>query len=133
MTIQNTQLLKKWHQLRQRVIFVYLKSYLLCWEFQTVKTDNGSSFQSHRFREFAQKLGFKHRRITPYWPRANGEAERFMQNLNRVIKNAKVNGHSNEQELQLFAYRATPHSVTKIAPNDLLFGFNKTSGLPSSI
>ena len=99
-----------------------------------VKTDNGSPFQSHRFREFAQKLGFKHRRITPYWPRANGEAERFMQNLNRVIKNAKVNGHSNEQELQLFlrAYRATPHSVTKIAPNDLLFGFNKTSGLPSS-
>ena len=57
-----------------------------------------------------------------------------MRNLNKVIRNAATNGRSKQQELQLFlrAYRATPHSVTKIAPNDLLFGFNKTSGLPSS-
>ena len=99
-----------------------------------LRTDNGAPFQSHKFNEFAKRLGFKHRRITPYWPRANGEAERFMRNLNKVIRNAVINGRSKQQELQLFlrAYRATPHCVTKIAPNDLLFGFNRTSGLPSS-
>ena len=29
------------------------------------KTDNGSPFQSWRFKQFAEKWGFKHRRITP--------------------------------------------------------------------
>ena len=84
------------------------------------RTDNGAPFQSYKFSEFAHRLGFKHRRITPYWPRANGEAERLMRNLNKVIRNAATNGRSKQQELQLFlrAYRATPHSVTKIAPND---------------
>ena len=96
-----------------------------------LRTDNGAPFQSYKLSEFAHRLGFKHRRITPYWPRAKGEAERFMRNLNKVIRNAAINGRSRQQELQLFlrAYRATPHSVTKIAPNDLLFGFNRTSGL----
>ena len=57
-----------------------------------------------------------------------------MRNINKVIRNAAINGRSRQQDLLLFlrAYRATPHRVTKIAPNDLLFGFNRTSGLPSS-
>ena len=36
-----------------------------------LKSDNGSPFQSDDFAKFANYLGFKHRRITPYWPRAN--------------------------------------------------------------
>ena len=37
---------------------------------ENYKTDNGSPFQSHRFMDFAKKWGFKHRRVTPEWPRA---------------------------------------------------------------
>ncbi len=97
------------------------------------KTDNGPPFQSHKFKEFAERMNFHHRRVTPYWPRSNGEAERFMQNLKKVLKNAQVNGNHKEQELQFFlrAYRATPHCVTKVPPSVLLFGFSKTSGIPS--
>ena len=97
------------------------------------KTDNGPPFQSHKFKEFAERMNFYHRRVTPYWPRSNGEAERFMQNLKKVLKNAQVNGTHKEQELQFFlrAYRATPHCVTKVPPSVLLFGFSKTSGIPS--
>ena len=51
-----------------------------------LKSDNGPPFKSQEFREFAAFLGFLHERITPYWPRANGTAERFMQSLNKVIK-----------------------------------------------
>jgi transposase InsO family protein len=93
-----------------------------------LRTDNGAPFHSYKFSQFANRLGFKHRGITPYWPRANGEAERFMRNLNKVIQNAAINGRSKQHELQLFlrAYRATFNRVTKIAPNDLLFGFNRT-------
>jgi transposase InsO family protein len=38
------------------------------------KSDNGSPYQSHNFAEFAKRLGFQHRSITPLWPRANAES-----------------------------------------------------------
>jgi hypothetical protein len=31
------------------------------------------------FDNFAKHLGFRHRKITPLWPQANVEAERFME------------------------------------------------------
>lgn len=42
---------------------------------EIVKSDNGSPFQSDSFATFADDLGFKHHRIPPRWPEANGEAE----------------------------------------------------------
>ncbi len=45
------------------------------------KTDNGPPFQSNDFYLFANKWGFYHRKITPLWPRANAEVERFMKQL----------------------------------------------------
>ena len=35
-------------------------------------------------------MNFKKRLITPLWPAAIGLAERFMRNLNKVIRRAKV-------------------------------------------
>ena len=100
---------------------------------EMLKTDNGPPFNSIKFKDFSVRLNFVHKKITPYWPRANGEAEKFMINLSKVRKNAQVNGNKKNQELMLFlrAYRATPHCVTKVSPSILLMGFNKTSGLPS--
>lgn len=43
-----------------------------------LKTDNGPPFNSQQFTTFTQVLRFKHHRVTPLWPEANGEAERFM-------------------------------------------------------
>ena len=53
-----------------------------------LKTDNGPPFDSSEFEQFAKYLGFKHRRVTPYWPKANGEAERFMRTLGKAIRTA---------------------------------------------
>ena len=39
------------------------------------RTDNGPPFNSRDFANFAEDLGFRHRKITPYWPRANAEVE----------------------------------------------------------
>ncbi|GFO02539.1 transposon ty3-g Gag-Pol polyprotein [Plakobranchus ocellatus] len=50
-----------------------------------LKTDNGAPFNGKEFSIFAQKYGFKHRKITPLWPEANGEAERFVQSLNKFV------------------------------------------------
>ena len=48
---------------------------------EVVRTDNGPPFNSHYFAQFAKYLGFNHRRVTPHWPQANGEVERFMRVL----------------------------------------------------
>ncbi|XP_060604313.1 uncharacterized protein K02A2.6-like [Ruditapes philippinarum] len=52
---------------------------------EVVKTDNGPPFQSRAFREFADNSGFKHKRITPLHPQANGIVERFMAPLQKAI------------------------------------------------
>ena len=39
-----------------------------------------------QFESFASNLGFAHRKITPHWARANGEVERFMRTVKKVIK-----------------------------------------------
>ena len=64
-----------------------------------LKCDNGSPIQSDDFAKFANYIGFKQRRITPYWPRANAECERFMKTLGKCIKAATGEGRSYKQHL----------------------------------
>ena len=73
-------------------------------------------------KTFADYLGFKHRRITPCWPRANGEAERLVQTLEKSIKITHLEGKNWKQELYKFLrqYRATPHSTTSVSPSEAL-------------
>jgi transposase InsO family protein len=52
---------------------------------RVLKSDNGPPFQSYKFKQFAEQEGFQHRRVTPYWPQANGCCERFMKNLGKVV------------------------------------------------
>ena len=82
-------------------------------------SDNGPLFQSHRFAEFARKWGFKHRRVTPEWPRANGKAESFMKKLGKVLRTSELSGQHKELALNEFlkAYRETPHTTTGVAPH----------------
>jgi transposase InsO family protein len=50
---------------------------------QSVMSDNGSCYVSHRFKATCQKLKLRHLRTKPYRPRTNGKAERFIQTLLR--------------------------------------------------
>ena len=99
---------------------------------ENLKTDNGSPFQSSEFRNFANDLGFQHQRITPYWPEANGVAERFMRTIGKVCKCAQVDGKSWKQELYRFLrnYRATPHTSTGLPPATVLNGVPLKTKLP---
>ena len=98
-------------------------------------SDNGSPFQSSQFADFLTFNGVKHRRVTPLWPQANGEVERFMASLGKVLRNAKAADIDKEVALREFlrAYHETPHSTTKFAPAMLMFGFSNSSGIPSSL
>jgi transposase InsO family protein len=50
---------------------------------QSVMSDNGSCYVSHRFKNTCLKLKLRHLRTRPYRPQTNGKAERFIQTLLR--------------------------------------------------
>ena len=54
-----------------------------------VRSDNGPPFNSAEFKDFASYIGFKHRKLTPYWPEANGEVENFMKPLGKACTAAQ--------------------------------------------
>ncbi|XP_022803357.1 uncharacterized protein K02A2.6-like [Stylophora pistillata] len=97
-----------------------------------VRTDNGPPFNSQDFHLYATHLGFKHRKVTPAWPKANGEVERMMRTLEKAIRIAVIEHRSWKQELFTFLrqYRATPHSTTARSPSELLNGRKLKSTLP---
>ncbi|CAB4008646.1 hypothetical protein BSL78_21779 [Paramuricea clavata] len=100
-----------------------------------IKSDNGPPFQSHSFAQFAQYMGFHHRKITPEWPKANSESERFMRTIQKTLRAAHLENKNWKQELFLFLrnYRATPHSTTGISPAELLFGRKLAVKLPEVV
>jgi hypothetical protein len=69
---------------------------------QVLKTDNGPPMNGRAFREFCDFMGVKHRKITACWPRANGQAENFMRNINKVMKRVTEQRLDQNQELNSF-------------------------------
>ena len=96
-------------------------------------TDNGPPFNAVKFTEYLSAHGVHHRRIAPYWPQANGEAERFMKTVTKAIRTSHSEGKRWQSELDLFLlnYRSTPHSTTHISPAELLFNRSIRNKLPS--
>ena len=92
-----------------------------------IASDNGPPYNGHTFKQYANYMGFKHTKKTPYAPWANGTAENFMKNLGKLIETAAEEKLNWRQELHRFlrAYRATPHPMTKKSPAALLFNGRK--------
>ncbi|KAK3787643.1 hypothetical protein RRG08_031874 [Elysia crispata] len=99
---------------------------------EQVKTDNGPPFNSSEFKTYMSNMGIKHRKITPLWPRANAETERFRRTVKKSIKAAEAVQKNWKQELYRFllSYRSTPHSSTGLSPAQALFGRNLRTKLP---
>ncbi|XP_053390578.1 uncharacterized protein K02A2.6-like [Mercenaria mercenaria] len=97
-----------------------------------VKTDNGSPFNSQIFSDFADRFGFKHRKITPLHPMANGTAEAFMKPLVKTMKTASASGKNFKTEISSFLmnYRSTPHPSTGLSPYELMFNRKMKTKLP---
>jgi len=100
----------------------------------TIVSDNGPPFNGEKFRQHLNNFGILHRKTTPAWPRANGEAERFIRNVSKSTKTATANRTPPIDEIyaMLRAYNATPHSSTGVAPASLMFNRThvNTSMLP---
>ena len=97
-----------------------------------LRTDNGPPFQSQDLADYLKSWRIQHRKITPRWPQANGEAERFMQTLNKVIRIAHAAETSVEGAIYAFLreYRQTPHTTTGQAPGHAAFGRVGAESIP---
>ncbi|XP_033761665.1 uncharacterized protein K02A2.6-like [Pecten maximus] len=89
-------------------------------------SDNGPQFISEEFRQFMKQNGIRHSTSSPYHPRTNGQAERFVQTFKQAMKNAKDEKRTLQQKLSVFLckYRSTPHAMTNETPAKLLLGRN---------
>ena len=99
---------------------------------EQLKTDNGPPWSSSKWKEYAAYRGFKHRRITPSWPRADAIAEREVRTIMKAIPAATVEGKNWKTELNTFLelYRNTPHSTTNKTPAESIFGRRLRTRLP---
>ena len=98
-----------------------------------LKTDNGPPFNGELFARWSRTIGFQHRKITPLWPRANGESERLMKTIEKAIRISMLEKGNWKQTLYQFLrhYMATPHSSTGITPSEMLNGRKLRTELPT--
>jgi transposase InsO family protein len=101
---------------KKRSATAFLKAALAYYESLGVKvervmTDNGPCYKSFAFRRLCKRLGLKHIRTTPYTPKTNGKAERFIQTCLREWAYAQAYHHSRQRtgELPYWLHRYNWH------------------------
>ena len=52
-------------------------------------------------------MGFKHRKITPLWPRTNAESERFRKTIGKAIRAAHTEHRTWMEEIHTFLRNIT--------------------------
>ena len=93
---------------------------------ENLRTDNGPQFSSHEFTEFARSYQFAHTTSSPHFPSSNGQAERTVQTVKHLIKNA------DDPFTALLSYRGTPLPWCGRSPAELLMGRKLRSSLPQT-
>jgi hypothetical protein len=92
---------------------------------QTLTTDQGPSFISYQFREFAKSMKIKLLNSSPYYVQANGQAEASNKVLIKIIKKRiKDNPRRWHEKLSeaLWLHRTSRHGATKVTPFELVYG-----------
>ena len=65
-----------------------------------IKSDNRPPFNSHKFEEYTQEEGFKHRKVTPRRAEANRDVEKFMQRIKKTARIAVLEGKPVRDEVR---------------------------------
>ena len=97
-----------------------------------VITSDNVPFGSSEFAAWCQQMGIKHRKITPLWPAANAQVERFNETLEKIIRISNVEGKNWRSELFVFLmnYRNTPHFSTVVSPASLMMNRHIRTKIP---
>ncbi|KAJ8034491.1 hypothetical protein HOLleu_21353 [Holothuria leucospilota] len=99
---------------------------------KSITCDNGAQFVSKEFCTYLSDHGIHHRRVTPYWPQANGQVERMNKVFLKLIRASVVEGKDWRKELTnfLLIYRSSPHITTGLSPAEMLFKRQIRTKLP---
>jgi hypothetical protein len=92
---------------------------------QTLTTDQGPSFMSHRFREFVESMKIKLLNSSSYYAQANGQAEASNKVLIKIMKKRiKDNPRRWHEKLSeaLWAHKTSRHRATKVTPFEHVYG-----------
>ncbi len=89
-------------------------------------SDNGPQYSAKEFEAFAKSYEFTHQTSSPYHPQGNGEAERAVKTVKKLLKSSK------DPHLALLSYRTTPLPWCNLSPAQLLMGRRIRSNLPIS-
>ena len=93
---------------------------------EVVRSDNGPQYASQLFVDFAKVYGFQHITSSPRFPQSNGEAERMVQTVKRLLRS------SDNPHLAVLTYRATPMPWCGLSPSELVMGRKLRTTLPQS-
>lgn len=91
---------------------------------ETVVSDNGPQFASGEFNNFAKKYSFSHITSSPHFPQSNGQAERTVQTIKKILTEAE------DPSMAMLVYRSTPYSWCSRSPVELLMGRHIRSNIP---
>ena len=95
----------------------------------TLRSDNGPQFSSDELKTFSKEWGFKHVTSSPYYPQANGLAEKSVQVIKRLLEKAQSDGK--DPYISLLELRNT--AVDNLAsPAQLLMNRRLKSILPTN-
>ena len=90
----------------------------------TLVTDNGPQFDSKEMKDFTQAYDFYHVTTSPYYPQANGLAERMVKTVKKLLE------YSADAYKALLSYRATPLPWCGLSPAELLMGRKIRTDVP---
>ena len=91
---------------------------------EVLRSDNGPQYAAQEFANFAASYDFRHVTSSPYFPRSNGQAERTVQTVKRLLRQAE------DPYKALLSYRATPLPWCGLSPVQLCMGRHVRTSLP---
>ena len=89
-------------------------------------TDNGPQYASKEFKDFAKEYGFVHTTSSPLYPQSNGQAERTVQTVKRLLKKSR------DPYQSLMDYRNTQIEGIGLSPAQMFLGRRIKTKLPTS-
>ena len=98
-----------------------------------IESDNASYFTSQEFKQTLTSWGIQLHFVTPYWPQANGQVERFNQVILKHVLTSNTIGRDWRKSLPVMLrnYRTTPHQSTGETPAMMLMNRELRTKLPS--
>ena len=84
----------------------------------TLISDNGPQYSAKEFESFTKAYGFTHITSSPYHQQENGELEKAVKTVKKLLKSSK------DPHLALFSYQTTPLPWCNQSPAQFLMGRN---------